>query len=122
MASGDFCEHDWPGSGCDECAEKYGWRKPPSSGLTASTQPVAEVTATGKDRGNAARVPASEIKQRVLGALDDFRDLRPEPGESWEDWYAAAFDMASEKIGELLEQGEFVPREGAVPASTGAHA
>ena len=23
MASGDFCEHDWPGSGCKECAAAW---------------------------------------------------------------------------------------------------
>lgn len=23
MVSGDFCEHDWPGSGCSECKLEY---------------------------------------------------------------------------------------------------
>ena len=43
-----------------------------------------------------------EIKQRILGTLDDYQELGPEEGESWQSWYCAAFDLASEKIAKLL--------------------
>jgi hypothetical protein len=46
--------------------------------------------------------PVDELDQRIMGALDDFRSLAPEEGEDWEVWYAAAFDMASEKISGLI--------------------
>lgn len=48
--------------------------------------------------------PLDEIKERILGVLSDIQDLKPEPGASWEGWYYAAFDDASVRIGELLDQ------------------
>jgi hypothetical protein len=39
-----------------------------------------------------------EHLNRIHGALADYADLTPESDETWESWYAAAFDMASSKI------------------------
>lgn len=44
-----------------------------------------------------------EIKARVLGAISDYSELSPEQGETWESWFHAAFDMASDKVGDLLD-------------------
>ena len=45
-----------------------------------------------------------ELEDRILGALDEFAALEPEPGETWESWYAAAFEMARAKIKRLLSE------------------
>lgn len=48
---------------------------------------------------------SSEVRDRVLGALADMRDTPPEEGETWESWFYAAFDLAADKIGRLLDGG-----------------
>lgn len=62
--------------------------------------PTPQTTPT---RDEAVPMDDVEIKQRILGALDDYRDAGPEDGESWQSWYYAAFDLASEKIAGLLD-------------------
>lgn len=55
-----------------------------------------------------------EIKQRILGALDDYAARQPEDGETWESWFHAAFDLAREKISTLLAlvgERETLPEE-----------
>ncbi|RUU80474.1 hypothetical protein [Mesorhizobium sp. M7A.F.Ca.MR.362.00.0.0] len=43
-----------------------------------------------------------EMAQRILGALEDFRDKEPEENESWESWHFAAFDLAVAKVKSIL--------------------
>ncbi|WP_287335937.1 hypothetical protein [Mesorhizobium sp.] len=60
-----------------------------------------------------------ELKQRILGALDDCRDQPPEDEGAWEGWFHASFDLASTKIGKLLDEATAVqasPVEGLVEA------
>lgn len=43
-----------------------------------------------------------ETTDRVIGAIHDFAAMKPEDGETWESWYAAAFDLLGDKVGDLL--------------------
>lgn len=52
MASGDFCEHDWPGSGCPDCREKYGWSPATApSAVTIGSPSALTAYATPPDYG-----------------------------------------------------------------------
>lgn len=78
---------------------------------------VAVAVATPATDARAADFDLDEIKQRVLGALYDYRDAGPEKGETWKSWHYAAFDLASEKIGRLLDQ---IPATAFTPPDTAA--
>lgn len=45
-----------------------------------------------------------ELEDRILGTLDDYANLAPEDGESWESWFHAAFDMAKEQVEPMLAE------------------
>lgn len=47
-----------------------------------------------------------DLKQRILGALDDYAGTEPEDGETWESWFHAAFDLASEKIARIIDEAK----------------
>ena len=64
-------------------------------------------------RANRA-VTADETRERVIGALHDLADTVPEKDETWESWYAAAFDLAITKVSALLNRkspGKDLPQE-----------
>ena len=44
----------------------------------------------------------SELEQRVMGAISDFAGMQPEPDETWESWYPAAFDLLCAKTAKLF--------------------
>lgn len=49
------------------------------------------------------REALADKHNRILGALDDYASMQPEDGETWESWYAAAFDLARQKIAALVD-------------------
>ena len=49
-----------------------------------------------------AQPSRSETASRILSAIHDVAELTPEDDETWESWYAAAFDLLASRVGELL--------------------
>ncbi|MBW3099283.1 hypothetical protein [Pseudohoeflea coraliihabitans] len=47
-----------------------------------------------------------DLKQRILGAMEDYASRQPEEGESWESWFHAAFDLAQQKVAKIIESDQ----------------
>lgn len=43
------------------------------------------------------------LKPRILGVLDDYAGMAPEEGENWESWFHAAFDLAKQKVSDVID-------------------
>lgn len=46
---------------------------------------------------------SDDLKQRILGAIEDYAATPPEEGESWESWFHAAFEMTKQKVAEIID-------------------
>lgn len=78
MVNADMCEHDWPGSGCDECAKKYGW-----GGKLSSEPPTNPMTLAGLKDVHAFTVSKPALLTRVVAGekiLDYFPGYLVRPG------------------------------------------
>lgn len=69
----------------------------------------------GKDGGQQRAMDSEELRRRVLSAIHDAADMKPEDEETWEEWYCAAFDLLGSRVGDIFraalsptqtEQGE----------------
>jgi hypothetical protein len=45
--------------------------------------------------------PAVPVGERIQQRISVFREMRPEPDETWESWYLAAFDMLGAEVAAL---------------------
>jgi hypothetical protein len=43
------------------------------------------------------------LKPRILSAFDDYAGITPEEGESWESWFLAAFDLAKQRVSNIID-------------------
>lgn len=51
----------------------------------------------------------NELQARIIAAIHDYGLMRPEDGETWESWYAAAFDLLPGKVGEIFSRIDKAP-------------
>lgn len=55
-----------------------------------------------KDGGQRRAMDSEELRNRVLSAIHDAADLKPEDDETWEEWYCAAFDLLGSRVGDIF--------------------
>ena len=51
-------------------------------------------------------IHADDLKQRILGALEDYAATPPEEGESWESWFHAAFELMKQKVADIYDSAQ----------------
>lgn len=86
MASGDFCEHDWPGSGCSDCRREYNWPSPVTAPCAVTTDQPRHTHAIPPCVGHATQDP-DELTGDYLEERHEFwplprADRYPAPAEA----------------------------------------
>jgi len=51
---------------------------------------------------------AQDLEDRIMRVFGHYEDVEPEEGETWESWYRAAFDMASDEVRRVFADKKIV--------------